>query len=116
MPIDTALTQIIKSLLDDLNISLRALSRQSDIEISRLSRCMRGHHAFVVSEVERVAAVFDMSASELVAEAEQLLALQGGATELLDATQSDYELVAKPLSPDTAAAVEYWDTLGEEPQ
>lgn len=77
---------------------------------------MRGHHAFVVSEVERVAAVFDMSASELVAEAEQLLALQGGATELLDATQSDYELVAKPLSPDTAAAVEYWDTLGEEPQ
>lgn len=115
-PLDSALAKVIRRYLDETGHTLRALSRSSGVLVSRLSRCVRAERPFQLGEVEKIAAAFDMSASAIVAEAEQLLTLQGGATKLLDATQSDYELVAKPLSPDTAAAVKYWDTLGEEPQ
>lgn len=117
-PIDSAVASVIKNLQNQAGYTLRELSRVSGVPISRLSRCVRLERPFQLNEVVLIAEAFNLKTSSLVGEAEKLLLLPEPEPEPApaDATQSDYELVAKPLSPDTAAAVEYWDNLGEDPQ
>ena len=100
------------------HVSLRALEDLTGIPKTRISLYLRGNRAFVFTELHQLSIALGSEAWRIVKEAEESLLADAQPDQWLpvDATQSDYELVAKPLSPDTAAAVKYWDTLGEEPQ
>lgn len=125
---------LVASLLDgelrDSSLSLRELSRESDVKLTRLGDVLRRGKAMTVGELRAISGALGLTASAVVREAEEAVA--GGEVAVVDPSPQTLASVhrlpaAEPSIPlDLAArtvhhrperdAMHQWDNVGEESQ
>ncbi|WP_167142352.1 helix-turn-helix domain-containing protein [Canibacter zhoujuaniae] len=113
--LDKALAAVIDKLREEHGLSGRKLSSRANLPFNRVARRLRLEAPFLVSEVNAIAAVFNLKGSRLLLKAEQHLETIDYNHQVHAETETgeEYALAAQTMTDHDHALTQQWDQHAE---